>query len=96
MEHASEFIELRWYEDMHAAADKELRIRLKLGSYDVGSAFASVAGVLPPSATVMNIAVGPGLEKSATRDDIEEIIAPYTDAGVQRYFIQIHPASTTG
>ncbi|UCH48517.1 MAG: hypothetical protein JSU95_01465 [Betaproteobacteria bacterium] len=56
MEHELEFIEKRMYEDMHAAADDELRTRLKLGGFQVGSAFASVAGALPASAIVVNIA----------------------------------------
>jgi len=91
MEHESEFIERRTYEDMHAAADAELRVRLKLGGYEVGSAFVSVAGVLPPPATVINIACGLGLRKRATRDDVEKVVAHYSGAGVQRYLIQLHP-----
>ncbi len=91
MEHELEFIERRMYEDMHAAADDELRARLKLGGFHVGSAFASVAGALPASAIVMNITYGLGLEQQATLEQVTEIIEHYASAGAQRYFIQLHP-----
>jgi len=79
------------YEDMHAAADVELRKRLKLGGYRVGSAFVSVAGALPASAIVINISYGLGLEEEATREQVAELARYYADAGVQRYFVQLHP-----
>lgn len=91
MEHELEFIERRMYEDMHAAADDELRARLKLGGFHVGSAFASVAGALPASAIVMNVTYGLGLEEQATPGQVAEIVEHYKLAGVQRYFIQLHP-----
>jgi len=91
MEHESEHIERRMYEDMQAAANENLRVRLKLAGHETGSAFVSVAGALPPSAIVVNIAYGLGLEQDATPDQIGEIVKCYADAGVQRFFVQIHP-----
>lgn len=91
MEHESEHIERRMYEDLHAAADQEMRARLKLGGHPIGSAFVSVAAALPPSAIVINITYGLGLEQVATRDDVEDIVRRYADAGVKRFFVQIHP-----
>ena len=91
MEHELEFIERRAYEDIQAAADEELRNRLKLGGHEVGSAFVSVAGALPASAIVMNIAYGLGLEQEATPEQVAEIVALYAAAGAQRYFVQLHP-----
>lgn len=91
MEHELEFIERRAYEDMHAAADDELRAQLKLGGFHVGSAFASVAGALPASAIVMNITYGLGLEEQATPGQVAEIVEHYKRAGAQRYFVQLHP-----
>jgi GNAT superfamily N-acetyltransferase len=94
MEHELEFIERRMYEDMHAAADGSLREQLKLGGHEVGSAFVSVAGALPASAIVMNIAYGLGLEEEATREQLAEIVEYYAAAQAQRYFIQSHPEAT--
>lgn len=91
MEHELEYIERRMYEDMQAAADDALRKNLKLGAYTIGSAFTSVAGSLPASAIVANITYGLGLEQRATCEQVDEIIARYDQAGVQRYFIQLHP-----
>jgi hypothetical protein len=91
MEHESEHIERRMYEDMQAAAGEEMRVRLKLAGHEVGSAFVSVAGALPPSAIVANITYGLGLEQNATRDQVDEIVRHYAEAGVQRFFVQIHP-----
>ncbi|MGD2139511.1 MAG: GNAT family N-acetyltransferase [Burkholderiales bacterium] len=91
MGHELEHIEWRMYQDMHAAADAQLRSRLKLNGAVVGSAFASVAGALPASAIAINVCFGLGLEKQATRGDVDQIIGLYTQAGVQRYFIQLHP-----
>jgi len=94
MEHELEHIELRMYQDMHAAASEDLSARLKLGARVIGSAFASVAGALPASAIAINICYGLGLEKWATREDVDEIIRLYADAGVQRYFVQLHPEAS--
>ena len=91
MEHELEHIERRMYEDIHAAADETLRKRLKLGGYKIGSAFVSVAGALPPSAILMNLVHDLGLGESATRQQVDEVVACYLRAGVQRYFIQLHP-----
>ena len=65
VEHELEHIELRMYQDMHAAATEELSARLKLGGRVVGSAFVSAAGTLPASAIAINICFGLGLEKRA-------------------------------
>ena len=91
MEHELEHIEWRMYQDMHAAADEDLRARLKLNGRMIGSAFVSVAGALPASAIAVNICFGLGLEKTATRDEVEQVIRLYTDNGAQRYFVQLHP-----
>ena len=91
MEHELEHIEWRMYQDMHAAADEDLRARLKLNGRVIGSAFASVAGALPASAIAVNVCFGLGLEKQATRDEVDQVVGLYTDAGAQRYFVQLHP-----
>ena len=94
VEHELEHIELRMYQDMHAAATEELSARLKLGGRVVGSAFVSAAGTLPASAIAINICFGLGLEKRATPDEVDEVIRLYADAGVQRYFVQLHPQAS--
>ena len=91
MEHELEHIELRMYQDMHAAATGDLSARLGLNGRVVGSAYASVAGALPASAIAVNICFGLGLEKQANRDDVDEVIRLYAEAGVRRYFVQLHP-----
>ena len=91
MVHELEHIELRMYQDMHAAATGDLSARLKLDGRVIGSAFASVAGALPASAIAINICFGMGLEQQATREDVDTVIGLYAKAGVQRYFVQLHP-----
>lgn len=94
MGHELEHIELRMYQDMHAAATGELSARLKLHGRPIGSAFASVAGALPASAIAVNICFGLGLEKQAMLDDVDKVVRLYADAGVQRYFVQLHPQAS--
>lgn len=88
---AYEKIERAALADLHAAAGQELRRELGLATYEVGGAFVSIAAALPPTAVVINRAIGLGLERPATREDVEEIAATYHRAGVSRYFVHIHP-----
>lgn len=92
---ASERIERSALTDIHAAATPELRIRLALDCVASGSTLVSVAGALPPSAIVINRALGLGLDRPATETSVARIIDRYRDAGVERYFVQVHPDSET-
>ena len=46
---------------------------------------------LPPSAIVINRAIGAGLAGAETEDTIRQMVEAYRNAGVSRYFIQRHP-----
>lgn len=89
--HESERIELSALADLHDAAAPELRETLSLRHYDRGGALVSIAGALPASAIVVNRVLGLGMTRPATREDVQEIVSRYRDAGVTRYFIQKHP-----
>jgi GNAT superfamily N-acetyltransferase len=67
-----------------------------LKALEIGSAFVSVAPALPRSAIVINRALGLGLSGPASRADVDAIVGAYQDAGVARYFLQIHPRARPG
>ena len=93
MDHLAEELERAALEDLHQAASSELRSSLGISGQTLGSAFVSVASTLPASAIVINRAVGIGLRKPATEETIQQIIDAYQSMGVDRYFLQIHPAA---
>lgn len=86
-----EAIERAAAEDLHAAAGEELCARLGLAVKRIGSALVSVAGALPPSAIVINRTLGLGLGAEATEEELTAVVAAYRQAGVQRYFVHVHP-----
>jgi GNAT superfamily N-acetyltransferase len=87
----TEAVEHAALEDLHAAADDQLRARLAIAGPTIGGAFASIAGNLPGSAIVLNRVIGLGLEKPEADGTVADITAAYADAGVARYFVQLHP-----
>jgi GNAT superfamily N-acetyltransferase len=89
----SERIERDLMVDIHAAATPELVAALGLQSRTAGSAFLSVAAKLPATAIVINRALGLGMWQPETRESIDALIAAYRDAGVERYFVQVHPSA---
>lgn len=91
MTHEGEFIELQSMVDLHAAATPELVESLGLVSRSVGSAYVSVASHLPATAIVINRALSLGLSQPETAQSVREILAPYKEACVGRFFIQCHP-----
>jgi GNAT superfamily N-acetyltransferase len=93
MDHLAEELERAALEDLHQAASSDLRSSLGISGQTLGSAFVSVASTLPASAIVINRAVGIGLRKPATEETIQQIIDAYQSMGVDRYFLQIHPAA---
>jgi GNAT superfamily N-acetyltransferase len=88
---ASENLEKAALEDLHAAATPELVSSLGLCAIRFDSAFVSVAAALPPTAIVVNRALGIGLGRPADTAGIERITEAYRSAGVSRYFVQVHP-----
>ncbi len=90
MPNDSETIERAALLDLHEAADASLAKRLGLRLEKVGPAVASLCAACP-TGIVLNRTLGLGLVTPATRDDVREIVSLYRGAGVQRYFIHLHP-----
>ncbi len=88
---ASEHIERAALEDLHAAIPAPLAQALGVRSLRIGSAFVSLASALPPSAIVINRAIGLGLAEPAGAAAVRELVAAYADAQVAEYFIHVHP-----
>ncbi len=89
----AELIERAALADLHAAATPQLVETLRLQTRSIGSALVSVAGALPASAIVINRAIGVGLSVPETEETVREIVTAYRDAGVDRFFVQRHPAA---
>ena len=87
----SEHIERAALADLHTAATADIAQRLSTSVSELGSALVSVAGALPPSAIVMNRAVGFGLDGDTGHERLEQIVGAYTAAGVERFFLCVHP-----
>lgn len=87
----SEYLERTVLEDLHRAASPAVAASLGLRPQEIGGAFVSLAAGLPPSGIVINRAIGLGAGEPATEDGVREIVAAYHDAGVQRYFVHLHP-----
>lgn len=87
----SEELERAALEDLHRAATPEQVEGLGLQLLDIGSATVSIAARLPASAIVINRAMGLGLEEPATVESVQQIVSAYREAGVERYYIQMHP-----
>lgn len=91
MGYEAEFIERAALADVHAAATPRLKDRLRLQARWAHSALISIAGMLPPTAIVINRTIGLGLSSPATKSSIREIVDAYSLAQVTRYFVQINP-----
>ena len=93
MDFKAEAIERAALADLQAAATPQLVEDLGLEALSIGAALVSLAGGLPASAIVINRAAGLGLSGPETEDTVSELVAAYRRAGVQRYFVQRHPAA---
>jgi GNAT superfamily N-acetyltransferase len=51
----------------------------------------SLAAAAPPSAIVLNRAIGLGVDAPADRETVGAIVDRYAVAGVPRYFVHVHP-----
>jgi hypothetical protein len=85
-----EAVERAMLEDLNAAAEG-LSGELRQHSCAIGTAYVSALGALPASAIVANRAIGLGLGGEASTDTLDEIIDCYARAGVDRYFVHLHP-----
>ena len=93
MRHEFEEIERAALEDLNSAATGPLADELGKKSLAVGGAFVSAFTSLPDSAIVANRTIGLGLSDEICDDTIDQIIALYAGAGVDRYFLHVHPDS---
>ncbi|MEM1343102.1 MAG: hypothetical protein AAGI34_00820 [Pseudomonadota bacterium] len=89
----AEAIERTAFEAMHAAAGPELSATLSLSLAPVGDGVVAVAAGLPASATVLNCAVGFGLTRPFEPGWIDEAMARFLAAGVERYTIHGNKAA---
>jgi GNAT superfamily N-acetyltransferase len=87
----AEFIERAALEDLHRAAPANVAAGLRLRMFTSGGALVSVAGELPASAIVVNRVVGLGVALPASEASVREIVSEYAAAGVERYFVHLHP-----
>lgn len=91
MSSQSESVERHAIAAFHAAADAALKEKLGLRKIELGGALVSIAESAPPSAIVANRAIGLGLEGAEVPDTVERIVSAYRDAGIDRYFVHVHP-----
>ena len=91
--HASEEIERRALEDLHRCVTPELRAELGINGEEIGSGFVSIASKLPASAIVINRTIGLGLGAPETEATLRRVVEAYTEPGVARFFVQVHPWS---
>ena len=92
-----QYIESAALGDLHAAADDEITKNLGLKTSRLDGAYLSCASSLPPSAIVINRAIGLGDEAIAQTEDIKRVQSFYAEAGVEKYFLHrnthAHPES---
>ncbi len=89
----AEAIERAALEDLHAAAEPDLKLDLGLSKQSIGTGLASLAKALPASAIVVNRTLGLGLDRPASRESVEAIVDAYAQAAIERYFIHLHPSA---
>jgi GNAT superfamily N-acetyltransferase len=86
-----EVVERAALEALHAVAPAALREKLGLHCEVIGTALVSVVAAAPPSAIVVNRALGLGVGSPADRETVAAIAERYGSAGVMRYFVHVHP-----
>lgn len=89
-----EAVERAELEAMHAVAPAALRATLGFACESIGTALVSVVAAAPPSAIVLNRAIGLGVAAAADRETVTAILDRYATAGVSRYFVHVHPDAT--
>jgi len=87
----SERIERAALEDLHATAPPEAHKELGLRLERVGTALVSMATGEP--SILINRTIGLGVETPASRGDVEAIVSMYAGAGIERYYLHVHPGA---
>lgn len=88
---AAEEIELLSLKAVHQSASEEIRESLGIDSIELDGGVISIASELPSSAIVINRCMAMGLQSGLAEEELRDIVAAYERAGVERFFIQIHP-----
>ncbi len=84
-------IERTALEALHKNIPEGVCLSLGISGKNIGAGFASIVSALPSSAIVLNRMIGVGHGKPESKKTIAELVEAYREAGVERYFIHIHP-----
>ena len=90
----SERLEAVMLRALHEAAPGETTAALGLHLEEIDGALISVAGRDP--SIVLNRTLGLGLVRPAMPETVQVIRGRYTDAGVDRFFLHVHPEAAPG
>ena len=84
-------IERTALEALHKNIPEGICLSLGISGKNIGAGFASIVSALPSSAIVLNRTIGVGHGTPESKETIAELVEAYQEAGVERYFIHIHP-----
>lgn len=87
----AERLERTALEDLYQAAAVPLKQSLGLGIVEVGDAMLSIATYEP--SILLNRVLGLGLDEPAEPETVSRIQDVFRRAGVERYFLHLHPAA---
>lgn len=85
----SERIEIAAMAGLHSVAGEEVRHEIGLSSHHSDVGFVSIASALPSSAIVVNRAIGLGLNRKASKKDLDALLTAYWVKSVSRYFVHV-------
>lgn len=88
---ASERLEGASLAALHESATAGTRERLGLELHEIGDALVSIARNDP--SIMLNRTIGLGLQDPASAEIIEAIRTRYREAGIDRFFLHVHPAA---
>jgi GNAT superfamily N-acetyltransferase len=85
----SEQVERASMESIYGAAPESLKRQLGLELEEIGTVLVSISTADP--STLLNRAVGLGVDAPATPETIEAIAARFRELNVRRYYLHLHP-----
>lgn len=87
----SERIERAALASIHRAAPDDIRRSAGLRLVKIGTTTVSISTADP--STLLNRAIGLGVEEPATRGDLEAVLAIYRKWRIRRYYLHLHPGA---
>ncbi len=81
--------EVNAWQDLYNAAGQKLSDKFGIMVFSIGSACAALVKNI--DILGFNRVIGLGLFQTASEEMVDNIISKYKDAGIDRFFIQIHP-----